>query len=63
MSDERVPHKLMGQLMAANVSEEEIAELYEDLKYVFDSPFDTAIGIAVDTRGCTYVEFAEQRPN
>jgi hypothetical protein len=62
MSD-RTPHKLMGQLMAAEVSEDEIAELFEDLRYIFDNPFDTLINEAVTLRGCTYIETSEQRPN
>jgi hypothetical protein len=49
-------HKLMGQLMAANVSEEEIQELYEDLCYIFDNPFDGDINDAIQNRQCTYVE-------
>ena len=63
MSNERTPHKLMGQLMAANVSEEEIAELYEDLSYVFANPFDNSINDAITLRGATYVEIADQLPN
>jgi hypothetical protein len=63
MTIERTPHKLMGQLMAANVSEEEIAELYEDLGYIFANPFDTSINEAITTRGATYVEIADQLPN
>jgi hypothetical protein len=49
--------------MAADVSEVEIAELFEDLKYVFDNPFDPLINEAVTLRGCTYIETSEQRPN
>jgi hypothetical protein len=63
MSNERTPHKLMGQLMAANCSEEDIAELYEDLGYIFANPFDNKISEAVEFRGATYVEIADQLPN
>ena len=62
MSD-HIPHKLMGQLMSANVSEVEIAELFEDLKYIFDNPFDCAINEAITLRGSTYVEVGNNLPN
>jgi len=53
-------HKLFNQLTAANVSEDEISELYEDLKYVFDNPFDILIDDAVTKRGCAYIEQPQQ---
>jgi hypothetical protein len=61
--EDRIPHKLFNQLSAAHCSEDEIAELYDDLKYIFDSPFDNELNVAITQRGCTYVEIAEQRPN
>ena len=47
--------KLMQQLNAADVSDEEIEALYADLQFIFDSPFDAEINLAVG-RGCAYVE-------
>ena len=45
----------MQQLNAADVSDEEIEALYADLQFIFDSPFDAEINLAVG-RGCAYVE-------
>jgi hypothetical protein len=52
----------MTQLMEANVSEEEIAELYEDLHYIFENPFDKKICEAME-RNCSYFEIGNQLPN
>lgn len=52
-------HKLINQLSAANVAEEDIEELFQDLKFVYENPFDAAIKEAVDTRGCAYVEISQ----
>jgi hypothetical protein len=49
-------HKLFNQLVAAHPSENEITELYEDLRYVIESPFDTLIAEAVTNRGCAYID-------
>lgn len=51
-------HKLFNELTAANVTDEEIEDLYNDLKFVFDSPFDTAIDEAIKVRKCAYIEQA-----
>ena len=63
MAAEHTPSKLFKQLIEANVSDEEISELYEDLKYIFESTFDEAVAEAVNIRGCQYIEAPEQRPN
>jgi hypothetical protein len=60
---ERIPCRLFKQLMEAKVSDEEVAELYDDLKYIFDdTTFDDAVHAAI-ARGAYYVEEPEQRPN
>lgn len=60
---ERIPCRLFMQLTEAKVSDDEIAELYGDLKLIFDdSTFDDAVHAAV-TRGSCYIEVPEQRPN
>jgi len=51
-------HKLFEQLTASNVTDEEIEDLYNDLKFVFDSPFDNAIDEAIKVRKCAYIEQA-----
>lgn len=56
-------HKLFDQLTAANVADDEIAELFEDLRYIFDAPFDELIKDAVSKRGCIYVEVCQQHAN
>lgn len=48
-------HKLMTQLNESSSTHEEIRDLFYDLQYIFDNPFDAEIAIAVD-RGCVYVE-------
>jgi len=53
-------HKLFNQLASANVSDDEIAELYQDLKFVFENPFDQLIKEAITLRGATYVEQSQQ---
>jgi hypothetical protein len=49
-------HKLINQLTSANVADEDIEELFLDLKFVYENPFDAAIEDAVAKRGCAYVE-------
>ncbi len=49
-------HKLFDQLTEANVANEEIEELYEDLRFIFESPFDAAINDAIRNRGALYIE-------
>ena len=49
-------HRLFDQLSAANASDDEIEELYNDLKFVFDNPFDDAINEAIKVRQCSYIE-------
>jgi len=56
-------HKLFNQLVAANAADEEIAELYEDLRYIFDAPFDELINEAVSKRGCVYIEACQLLAN
>jgi len=56
-------HKLFDQLAAANVADDEIAELYEDLRYIFDSTFDEYINEAVNKRGCVYIEIYQPLAN
>jgi hypothetical protein len=56
-------HKLFNQLTAANVSDDEIAELFEDLQFIFQNPFDTLIEEAITLRGATYVEHHQPYPN
>ena len=48
-------HKLFDQLTAANVTDEEIEELYMDLQFVFENPFDDEINLAM-ARNCVYIE-------
>ena len=48
-------HKLFDQLTQANATDEEIEELYRDLQFVFDNPFDTEITLALN-RNCAYIE-------
>jgi hypothetical protein len=55
-------HKLFNQLVAADATDEEMAELYEDLRYVFGDPFDELIEEAVSKRGCVYVESCQTFP-
>lgn len=52
-------HKLINQLSAANAAEEDIEELFQDLKFVYENPFDAAIEEAVNKRGCAYVEISQ----
>ena len=48
-------HKLFDQLAATNATDEEIEELYQDLCFVFENPFDDEINLAL-SRKCVYVE-------
>lgn len=52
-------HKLINQLSSANAAEEEIEELFQDLKFIYENPFDQAIEEAVNKRGCAYVEISQ----
>jgi hypothetical protein len=55
-------HKLFNMLMSApEVTESEIEDLFNDLKYVLENPFDALIQDAVSHRNCTYIELADQR--
>ena len=56
-------HKLFNQLVATNVSDDEIEELYKDLQYIFDFPFDELINEAVNKRGCVYIEHCQRLAN
>jgi len=55
-------HKLFHLLMDADASEEEIEELFQDLKQIFENPFDENIELAIG-RGSTYVEEYSQDAN
>ena len=48
--------KLFDQLTAANVTEDEIEELFNDLQFIFSNPFDNAINEAITIRKCSYIE-------
>ena len=48
-------HKLFDQLTSANATDAEIEELYQDLRFVFENPFDDEINLAL-SRKCVYVE-------
>lgn len=54
--EEDMDHKLFNQLMAAKATDDEIAELYEDLRHIFDDPFNDLINEAVSKRRCIYLE-------
>lgn len=56
-------HKLFEQLMAANVADDEIAELYTDLQDLFENTFDELINEAVNKRGCVNVNPCNDLPN
>jgi hypothetical protein len=56
-------HKLFNQLMEANASDDEIAELYEDLRCIFNTPFDELINKALNERGCVYIELCQPLAN
>lgn len=56
-------HKLFNQLVAANVADEEIKELYDDLRHIFESTFDELINEAVNKRGCIYLEICQPLAN
>ncbi len=61
MSDTASKHRLFNLLMStSDITESEIEELFSDLKFVFENPFDTLIKEAVTSRKCTYIEVAEQ---
>ena len=58
-----MPHKLFDDILATNPTDVEIKELYEDLRHVFDSPFDELINEAVSNRGCVYLEICQPVAN
>lgn len=49
----------MGQLTNSDATPEEIEELFHDLKYIYDNPFDTLITAAME-RGSVYIESQDQ---
>jgi len=55
-------HRLLNQLTASNCTDEEIKELYEDLQFIYDNPFDKIVNDAI-RRGCAYVEVLQQQAN
>jgi hypothetical protein len=56
-------HSLISQLQLADVTEEQIEELFDDLKYVFDNPFDAAIDLATMDNRASYFEYPQYLPN
>ncbi len=56
-------HKLINQLTASNASEDEIVELFVDLQFIYDNPFDEAIEDAITVRRCAYVEIPQAVAN
>jgi hypothetical protein len=57
-------HRLFKMLSCATeVTESEVEELYNDLKFVFENPFDSLIEEAVHQRNCAYIELADPLPN
>lgn len=56
-------HKLFHDLLGVGSSDDEIKELYEDLRDIFDNPFDKFIKEAVSNRGCVYVELRQTLAN
>jgi hypothetical protein len=62
-NESKLNHRLFNQLMAADASEEEVEELYNDLKFIFENPFDRAIEVALTQHGSTYIEQNNQRLN
>ena len=57
----QMAHKLSDQLTAAQVSDDEIEELFADLQFVFENPFDDKINEAISQRQCSYIEQAQPR--
>ena len=55
-------HRLLNQLTASNCTDEEIKELYEDLQFIYDNPFDQIVNDAIQ-RGCAYVEIHQAVAN
>lgn len=59
-------HTLVQQLLGAVddgiATEEDLEQLYYDLQYIFECPFDAAIACA-EARGSTYFEVAQDKPN
>ena len=57
-------HKLITQLTNADgVTDAEIEELFSDLTFIYNNPFDAEIEKAIAVRGCAYVEVHQPRPN
>ena len=56
-------HKLFLDLIGAGTPDEDMKELYEDLRDIFDGPFDKLINDAVSNRGCVYMELRQALPN
>ena len=56
-------HKLINQLTASNASEDEIVELFVDLQFIYDNPFDEAIEDAITVRRCAYIEIPQAVAN
>lgn len=58
MSTQDTSHRLINMLMATEPDEDEVQELYEDLRKIFDGPFDEEINAAM-ARNCIYIEQPE----
>jgi hypothetical protein len=61
--EKQMNHKLINQLTASNASEDEIVELFVDLQFIYDNPFDEAIEDAITVRRCAYVEIPQAVAN
>jgi hypothetical protein len=64
MSNAQRKIRLINQITSSpDVSEEEIEELFQDLTFIFNNPFDEQIDIAISTRGAAYIEQHQALPN
>ena len=49
-------HRLLNQITAAEVTEEEIKELFDDLKFIYENPFQETVEKAIVERAVAYIE-------
>lgn len=65
-SDFDKKHTLVQQLLGAVddgiATEDDLEQLYHDLQYIFECPFDDVIDQATK-RGSSYIEYPQSRPN
>lgn len=52
--------RLFDQLIDMGATDEEVEELYKELQFVFENPFDGAINEAIALRQCAYIEPMEK---